>query len=99
MQALYIQLEYELKRFNAVQNSIETIFIGGGTPSTIAPELYTPIFNLLEPYLQDDIEITSEANPNSASYEWLKGMRELGVNRISFGVQSFNTEKLKILNS
>ena len=98
MQALYIQLEYELKRFNAVQNSIETIFIGGGTPSTVAPELYTPIFNLLAPYLQDDIEITSEANPNSASYEWLQGMKALGVNRISFGVQSFDKEKLKILN-
>jgi len=98
MQALFVQLEYELKRFSAQQNSIETIFIGGGTPSTIAPQLYTPIFNLLEPYLKNEIEITSEANPNSASYKWLKGMRALGVNRISFGVQSFDKEKLKILN-
>jgi len=98
MQALYTQLEHELKRFNAQQNSIETIFIGGGTPSTVAPQLYTPIFKLIAPYLQKEIEITSEANPNSASYEWLEDMRALGVNRISFGVQSFDKEKLKILN-
>ena len=98
MSALKVQLEHELKRFNAAPNSIETIFIGGGTPSTISPKLYTPIFSLLKPYLKDNIEITSEANPNSATYEWLEGMKNLGVNRISFGVQSFDEEKLKLLN-
>jgi len=98
MSALKIQLEYELKRFKASPNSIETIFIGGGTPSTVSPKLYEPIFSLLKPYLQDNIEITSEANPNSATYEWLEGMKLLGVNRISFGVQSFDEKKLKLLN-
>jgi len=98
MKALKIQLQHELERFQATKESIETIFIGGGTPSTVSPELYAPIFTLLKPYLQKDIEITSEANPNSATYEWLEGMRELGVNRISFGVQSFDAEKLKLLN-
>ena len=98
MSALYSQIEYELKRFQASPQSIETIFIGGGTPSTVSPALYEPIFKLLSPYLQQDIEITSEANPNSATYEWLEGMYTLGVNRISFGVQSFNKEKLKVLN-
>lgn len=98
MQALLEQLKYELKRFQATNSSIETLFIGGGTPSTVSPELYAPIFALLEPYLQDECEITSEANPNSATYEWLKGMKKLGVNRISFGVQSFDAKKLKLLN-
>jgi putative oxygen-independent coproporphyrinogen III oxidase len=98
MSALKQQLVYELQRFNAKEHSIETIFIGGGTPSTVSAELYAPIFTLLKSYLQKDIEITSEANPNSATYEWLEGMKKLGVNRISFGVQSFNAEKLKILN-
>jgi len=98
MDALVVQLEFELKRFNAKENSIETLFIGGGTPSTVAPELYEPVFKLLKPYFQKNIEITSEANPNSATYEWLSGMRELGVNRISFGVQSFDADKLKLLN-
>ncbi len=98
MDALLSQIEYELKRFKATPQSVETIFIGGGTPSTVSPELYRPIFELLAPYLQNDAEITSEANPNSATYEWLKGMYSLGVNRISFGVQSFNEKKLKTLN-
>ena len=98
MEALFTQLEYELKRFDAKLSSIETLFIGGGTPSTVAPKLYEPIFKLLKPYLACGSEITSEANPNSATLEWLSGMWELGVNRISFGVQSFNPQKLKILN-
>jgi oxygen-independent coproporphyrinogen-3 oxidase len=98
MLALQIQLTYELKRFDAKEKSIQTLFIGGGTPSTVSPELYAPIFKLLQPYFASDIEMTSEANPNSASYEWLFGMHKLGINRISFGVQSFNEEKLKLLN-
>ena len=98
MSALQVQLAFELKRFGATHKSIETIFIGGGTPSTVSPQLYKPIFEFLTPYLKENIEITSEANPNSATHEWLSGMREIGVNRISFGVQSFNLKKLKLLN-
>jgi oxygen-independent coproporphyrinogen-3 oxidase len=98
MVALEKQLKYEFKRFDVTPKSIETIFIGGGTPSTITPRLYKPIFEFLKPFIQKDVEITSEANPNSATKEWLEGMHELGVNRISFGVQSFNQTKLKALN-
>ncbi len=98
MQALYKQLSFELKRFNTKKKQIKTLFIGGGTPSTVDPALYTPIFELLKPYLQDDAEITTEANPNSATKEWLRGMKDLGINRVSFGVQSFDENKLKALN-
>jgi len=98
MKALITQLDYEIKRFGLKGKEIESVFIGGGTPSTVEPKLYEPIFKLLKPYLIKDIEITSEANPNSATLEWLEGMHKLGVNRISFGVQSFNKEKLKVLN-
>ncbi len=98
MQALSTQLDFELKRFEVKEKEIETIFIGGGTPSTVEPKLYKEIFQTLKPYLKNDIEITSEANPNSATKKWLSGMKKLGVNRISFGVQSFDKEKLKILN-
>jgi len=98
MEALYKQLHFELERFNATKESIETLFIGGGTPSTIDPKLYQPLFELLSPYLKKDAEITTEANPNSATGHWLAGMQELGVNRLSFGVQSFNADKLKALN-
>ena len=98
MQALYTQIEFELQRFKASRNSIETVFIGGGTPSTVEPKLYEPIFKLIKPYLESGIEITSEANPNSATKKWLSGMYNLGVNRISFGTQSFDKNKLKLLN-
>jgi oxygen-independent coproporphyrinogen-3 oxidase len=98
MEALCTQLEFELERFKVGQKDIETLFIGGGTPSTVTPKLYEKLFEMLKPYLGENIEITSEANPNSASYEWLQGMHKLGVNRISFGVQSFDEKKLKVLN-
>lgn len=97
MDSLYIQFEYELKRFQATPKSVSTVFIGGGTPSTVEPELYDKIFSLLRPYLKDNAEITTEANPNSASTTWLKGMKKLGCTRVSFGVQSFNDTKLKFL--
>jgi oxygen-independent coproporphyrinogen-3 oxidase len=98
MQALHAQLVFELERFEAKPESIKTLFIGGGTPSTVDPTLYAPIFALLKPYLQKDAEVTTEANPNSATKAWLKGMYDLGVNRVSFGVQSFDEDKLQALN-
>lgn len=98
MAALYRQILSELKRFQVQEGEIETLFIGGGTPSTVDPVLYEPIFEQLSPYLSADAEITTEANPNSATKAWLSGMRKLGVNRVSFGVQSFHAEKLKSLN-
>ena len=102
MGALCRQLQFELERFGlpgeSQAGSIDTLFIGGGTPSTIDPELYRPLFELVSPYLDQNAEITSEANPNSASKNWLTGMKTLGINRISFGVQSFDSAKLKSLN-
>jgi len=97
MSSLYQQIEHELERFNAKENTITSMFIGGGTPSTVESKLYAKIFTLLKPYFKEGIEITTEANPNSASSEWLKGMFELGCTRVSFGVQSFNDTKLKFL--
>jgi len=97
MEALRLQLERELERFSVGAGSITSLFIGGGTPSTVAPELYAPLFERLRPFLAPDAEISSEANPNSATERWLRGMRELGVNRISFGVQSFDDAKLRRL--
>jgi len=97
MAALHRQLRHELERFAATPGSIETLFIGGGTPSTVSPELYAPIFALLSPYLAEGAEITAEANPNSATAAWLGGMHDLGVNRVSFGVQSFDNDKLQRL--
>jgi len=97
MRAITLQLKNELKRFNPELKSIKSLFIGGGTPSTVRPDMYEEFFEILNPYLKDDAEITTEANPNSASVEWLQGMKKLGINRVSFGVQSFDEHKLKKL--
>lgn len=98
MKALKTQLEDNINRhLKPTNKKLETVFIGGGTPSTIKAKLYEDIFALIRPYFSQNIEITSEANPNSATYDWLKNMYDLGVNRISFGVQSFDDDKLKLL--
>ena len=97
MEAIIKQLKLELSIFKPKKNSIKSLFIGGGTPSSVKPKLYDNFFKIIKPYLKENAEITTEANPNSASLSWLEGMKKLGVNRISFGVQSFNEEKLKFL--
>ncbi|WP_024787942.1 radical SAM family heme chaperone HemW [Lebetimonas sp. JH369] len=75
----------------------KTLFIGGGTPSTMKESFYEKLFKLIEVNIKNIKEITIEANPN-VTYEWLKEIKNFGINRISFGVQSFNEKKLKFLN-
>ena len=94
MKSLKIQLEYELTKHN---NIIETIFIGDGTPSCVDALEYKDVIDIVKPYIDESIEITIEANPNSATKEWLQTIYDIGINRISFGVQSFDNEKLKFL--
>ena len=94
-EAVKKQFLHDIEKFKVKE--FETVFIGGGTPSTMPLPFYEKLFKLLEPFLKNTKEITIESNPN-ASYEWLKNIKNFGVNRISFGVQSFNGEKLKFLN-
>ena len=97
MKALKTQLRDNINNYVTDGKKIETVFIGGGTPSTIKAIEYKELFEISKPYLEKDAEITTEANPNSASYEWLETMKSFGVNRVSFGVQSFENTKLKFL--
>jgi putative oxygen-independent coproporphyrinogen III oxidase len=74
----------------------DTIFFGGGTPSLLEP---SEIADLIESCragfaLSPDAEITLEANPETVTAERLAGFRQAGVNRLSFGVQSFRDEEL-----
>ncbi len=97
IEALKKQIIFEIQRYKIQKNSIETLYIGGGTPSTICPLKLKEIIDLIKPNFDKNIQISIEANPNSASLKWLKGVKSLGVNRISFGVQSFDDKKLKFL--
>ena len=92
-------LEFEISNFLDQNENlkISTLFFGGGTPSSVGAEFYAGIFEMLKPHFTKNAEITAEANPNSANLKWLRSMRNLGLNRISFGAQSFNEQKLKFL--
>src|SRR5215510_7543333 len=76
-----------------------TIFFGGGTPSLLTPKQFESIFKSMRASfsLTNDAEITIEANPGTVTYEALCQLREIGINRISFGVQSANMEELRML--
>ena len=95
--ALIIDFREQILKFNIKKEQIKTIFIGGGTPSTVEAKFYKQLMQEILPFLDKNAEITSEANPNSATLKWLKNMKKLGVNRISFGAQSFFADKLKFL--
>ncbi len=77
----------------------DTIFFGGGTPSLLEPgEVAAIIAACRDAFaMTTDAEITLEANPESASAAALEGFRAAGVNRLSFGVQSFHDAELKRL--
>lgn len=80
--------------------NIDSIFFGGGTPSLLSPHHLEKILSQGDALfsLEKGIEITLEANPESAIRgTWLSDLRSLGVNRISLGVQSFFSEDLDLL--
>ena len=93
--ALIEQLKYEIERFSVQQ--FKSIYIGGGTPSTLSSNNLEKLFLHLLPYIKNKIEITIEANPNSISDSWLNTIFQLGVNRVSLGVQTFDNNKLSFL--
>ena len=78
---------------------VHTIFFGGGTPSLLSIESVKRILHAIHGgfAVDRDAEITLEANPGTLALEKLLGLRQAGVNRLSFGVQSANPEQLRLL--
>jgi putative oxygen-independent coproporphyrinogen III oxidase len=97
IEALIRDLDSELPRIWG--RTINTVFIGGGTPSLFSPDALDKLFSAIRARLNihPAIEITLEANPGTAEAEKFRGFREVGINRLSLGVQSFNDEHLKAL--
>ena len=91
--------DYEIRRLADDPTKVHTIFFGGGTPSLLSPLQFDSIFKSIRSAftLTEDAEITIEANPGTVSYENLLALRQIGINRISFGVQSANAFELKML--
>ncbi len=78
---------------------VDTRFIGGGTPTRLPPRQLDRLFDLLDDRfpLTAGGECTAEANPEDITPELLRQLADRGVNRISLGIQSFSTDKLRLL--
>ena len=103
-EAEYVEaLRKELRMYAAdprfVGRKISTVFWGGGTPSLLSPEGIASIHREARQLfgIEDGAEVTLEANPSEPSQERYAGYRDAGVNRISFGVQSFAPKRLRML--
>lgn len=97
MQILLADLQQDLAYVQG--RKIHSIFIGGGTPSLLSAQAYRDLFAGLKQQLvfEDDIEITMEANPGTFEAEKFAAYRQLGINRLSLGIQSFNDKHLQTL--
>lgn len=82
------------------EESISTIYFGGGTPSQLSETDFKIIFKYIyETFtVEDNAEITLEANPDDLNSKYLDILKQVGFNRLSMGVQSFDDEQLQFLN-
>ncbi|MEO9476855.1 MAG: radical SAM family heme chaperone HemW [Cyclobacteriaceae bacterium] len=80
--------------------NIETIYFGGGTPSLFSSAQLEKVLATVNNNFKvsENAEITLEANPDDLTLEKLKELKQIGINRLSIGIQSFDEERLKFLN-
>lgn len=89
-----------IKRKEYLTESVGTIYFGGGTPSLLS---YKELQRLLDTIsqnfdLEDQLEITLEANPEDLSLDKTRELMQLGINRLSIGIQTFDSKKLNWMN-
>ncbi len=97
--ALCAELHHYLSQMPWREQTIETIYFGGGTPSLFSPASIKRFLNLTANLcpLVPNVEVTLETDPATVTPEKLVGYRAVGVNRLSLGVQSFQPQLLKTL--
>jgi len=97
LQALLTDVEKDLPRVWG--RRINSVFIGGGTPSVLSPDFYHRLFSDLRALFQlsANAEITMEANPGTVDAGYFREYKESGINRLSIGIQSFNNKQLQLL--
>ena len=95
-----IKKEMELRGEYIDDDTLETIYLGGGTPSRLSGNDLERIFNAISRRfsIAEGAEITLEANPDDIRPDYLSALRDLPINRISMGIQSFRPEDLRLLN-
>lgn len=94
-----LQKEIILKSTIPINQPVQTIYFGGGTPSLFSLDELQSVFQTISDHydLHALHEFTIEANPEQCSLEYLSGLKKLGVNRISIGVQSLDNDILTYL--
>jgi oxygen-independent coproporphyrinogen-3 oxidase len=92
--------ELEEKKNYCDQEIVNTVYFGGGTPSVLPKnELKKILDSLTHNYnINENAEVTFECNPDDITSEKLKDLKELGINRLSIGIQSFDNEQLVFMN-
>ncbi|TAE31895.1 MAG: radical SAM family heme chaperone HemW [Candidatus Kapaibacterium sp.] len=90
----------EANSLRSGQLQFQTVFFGGGTPSLLSPKQMERIIAQLHRYfaIDADAEWTMECNPGTVTPEHLRAYRALGMNRLSYGVQSFHEDELRFLS-
>lgn len=90
--------EIEIVAASKPHQPVGTVFFGGGTPSLLTPPQFAEILAALRGgfRVDDDAEITLEANPNDLNRDYLADLRRVGLNRISIGMQSANANELEL---
>lgn len=94
-----IFLEWKKWEETLSKHQLISIYFGGGTPALLGPEPMAQILEKIQHTFSYDpsAEITLEANPENITYELMKGYRDIGINRVSIGVQTLDEQLLKTL--
>ena len=92
-----IALEKELNS-KQINPKLETLYIGGGTPTCLNAEQLKHLLSLLEPYTKEIKEYTIEVNPETMDDEKIQICKQYGINRMSIGLQSIEPKLLKLMN-
>ena len=90
------RLAKDFKRIN--NEEYETIYIGGGTPSSLSIDQLKKLLELIKPFSNKVIEYTFEVNPESINEDKILLLKEYGINRVSIGLQSSSDKLLKLMN-
>ena len=98
IQAILKEIELQ-KSFYFPETPVETVYFGGGTPSVLSVSQVSEILDKLNSvfFLHNNSEITFEVNPDDATPEYLRSLKQAGINRLSIGTQSFHNSELEYL--
>lgn len=100
LRTLAKEVEIRAKENNPAFSEISTIYIGGGTPTVYTPEELGLLINTVKAnfFAENITEFTVEANPDDLTTQYLEGLKKIGVDRLSIGIQSFIDRDLKWMN-